>query len=115
MPTKPRVKMRPEDRAKQFLPFAALKGHEEALRQKEKIVVPKIELSEEMKEELDQKFQEIQKGDMVTITYFAEDEYLKKTGMISRLDKTAKIIVIVNTKIPFEDVYDVEKEQRNIQ
>ena len=27
------------DRAKQFMPFAALKGYEEALRKKEKIVV----------------------------------------------------------------------------
>lgn len=30
-----RPKMSPEDRAKQFLPFAALKGYEEALRAKE--------------------------------------------------------------------------------
>ena len=44
-----RGKMSPAERAKQFMPFAALKGYEEALRQKEKIVVEKIELSEEMK------------------------------------------------------------------
>lgn len=31
-------KMSPSDRAKQFLPFAALKGYEEALRAKEKEV-----------------------------------------------------------------------------
>ena len=31
-----RPKMTREDRAKQFLPFAALKGYEEALRAKEK-------------------------------------------------------------------------------
>ena len=36
-----------QDRAKQFMPFAALKGYEEALRKKEKITVPKAELSEE--------------------------------------------------------------------
>ena len=33
-----------ENRAKQFMPFAALKGLEEALEKKEKIVVPKAEL-----------------------------------------------------------------------
>ena len=32
------------DRAKQFMPFSALKGLDEALRAKEKIVVPKVEL-----------------------------------------------------------------------
>lgn len=30
-----RVKMSREERAKQFMPFAALKGYEEALREKE--------------------------------------------------------------------------------
>ena len=39
-----RGRMNREDRAKQFMPFAALKGYPEALRKKEKIVVPKIEL-----------------------------------------------------------------------
>ena len=33
-----RIKMSPAERAKQFMPFAALKGYEEALRAKEKEV-----------------------------------------------------------------------------
>ena len=41
------------DRASQFMPFAALKGYEEALRAKEKIVVPKVELSDDALEFLD--------------------------------------------------------------
>ena len=41
-----------DNRAKQFVPFAAVKGYEEALRAKEKIVEEKIELSEERKEEI---------------------------------------------------------------
>ena len=45
-------KMNREERAKQFMPFAALKGYPEALRKKEKVVVPKKELSEEYQEEL---------------------------------------------------------------
>ncbi len=32
-----------EERAKQFMPFAALKGYEEALREKEKEVEEKME------------------------------------------------------------------------
>ena len=40
-------KMSREDRAKQFMPFAALKGYSEALRKKERIIVPRRELSEE--------------------------------------------------------------------
>ncbi len=45
-----RHKMCREERAKQFMPFAALKGHMEALRAKEKIVVSRQELSEEYEE-----------------------------------------------------------------
>ena len=58
MASKPKHKMPIEDRAKQFMPFAALKGLPEALAAKEKDTVPKIELSGEMAEELDQKMHE---------------------------------------------------------
>ena len=53
MASKPKHKMPIEDRAKQFMPFAALKGLPDALAAKEKITVPKTELPEEMTEESD--------------------------------------------------------------
>lgn len=99
-----------ENRAKQFMPFAALKGYEEALREREKIIVPKRELSEEKKEELDQKFRLIHKKDIVKVVYFHDDEYIQMEGMVSRLDKDARILQIVNTKISFDDIYEVKFE-----
>lgn len=99
-----------ENRAKQFVPFAALKGYEEALRAKEKILVEKIELSEEKKAELDYKLQQIHKNDIVTVVYFLKDEYIRLEGMVSRLDKDARVLKIVNTRIPFEDIYDLSGE-----
>ena len=104
-----RTKMSQADRAKQFMPFAALKGFEEALREKEKIVVEKNSLSEESKEELDRKLHEIHRNDIITVVYFLKDEYVKITGMVSRLDKDARILKIVNTKIPFDDIYDIRE------
>ena len=59
-----------DNRAKQFVPFAAVKGYEEALRAKEKIVVEKIELSEEKKAELDFKLHQIQRNDIITVVCF---------------------------------------------
>lgn len=47
-----RPKMSPADRAKQFMPFAALKGYEEALREKER------EVEEKMKNEPGEKYGE---------------------------------------------------------
>ena len=101
-----RQKMPPEKRAAQ-LPFQAVKGLDEALLAKEKIIVPKIELSEDSLKELDVKMHLIKKGMIITVVYFHKDEYLKLTGMVARLDETARILQIVNTKIPFEDIFDV--------
>lgn len=104
------MKMDQADRAKQFMPFDALKGLKDALREKERIVVEKKELSEEKGEELDRKLHQLKLKDMVTVIYFHENEYLKVTGMVSRIDETARVLKVVNTKIRFEDIYEVEKK-----
>lgn len=103
-----RVKMSQADRAKQFMPFAALKGYEEALRAKEKVVVPKMELSEEMAQELDRKLHQIRRNDMITVVYYNGEEYIRITGMVSRLDPDARVLKVVNTKILFEDISAIE-------
>ena len=95
------------DRAKQFMPFSAVKGLEEALRGKEKIVVPKVELSPEMAEELDYKMHLLEKGKVTTIIYFSSGEYVKVTGLVARIDQTSRVIQIVNTKIRFDDIFDI--------
>lgn len=46
------------DRAKLFAPYDALKGYREALIAKEKIIVPRKDLSEEVKDDLDIKFRQ---------------------------------------------------------
>jgi hypothetical protein len=35
-------------------------------------------------------------------------EYLKVTGMVARIDVTSRVLQIVDTKISFDDIYDVE-------
>ena len=109
-----RPKMSREDRAKQFMPFAALKGYPEALQKKEKVVVPKVELTEEYAQMLDQKLKQVSKNDIITVIYFCNGEYLKKTGMVSRIDETARVLKVVNTKILFDDIYDISGTKINI-
>lgn len=105
-------KMSREDRAKQFMPFAALKGYPDALRKKEKITVPRMELAEEAKEELNRKLCQVKKNDIITVIYFDKDEYVKVTGMVSRIDETARVMKIVNTKIAFDDICDIDGQGR---
>ena len=110
MAGRPKAKMSVEQRAKQFMPFAALKGLPEALALKEKITVPKVELSEEMAAELDRKMHLLEKGKIATVIYFVKNEYLKKTGMVAKIDTHARLLQIVNVKIPFDDILDIEAE-----
>lgn len=109
------TKMSRADRAKQFMPFAALKGYPDALRKKEKIIVPRMELSEEYEEELDRKLRQVRKNDIVTVVYYCKDEYLKMTGMVSRIDETARVLKIVNTKIGFDDICDISVDKMDME
>ena len=95
------------DRAKQFLPFDSLKGLHEALRQKEKIVVPKIELSDDEVMRLSAKLAQVHKGMMVKVVYFHRGEYLELTGMVSMVDTTDRFMRIVKTKIYFADLREL--------
>ena len=105
-----RQKMSMDKRAAQFLPFQAVKGLDEALRSKEKITVEKIELSEEMYEELDKKMHKVRKGSIITCIYYKKGEYIKLTGLVARFDELARILQIVNTKINFDDIKDIMLE-----
>lgn len=108
MAKRPENKMPVSERAKQFMPFSTLRGLSEALAAKEKILVPKIDLSPEMAEELDWKMHQIERGKMASVTYFHDGEYIKVSGMVARIDKTSRILQIVNTRISFDDILDVD-------
>ena len=111
------------DRAKIFAPFAALKGYEEAIFAKQKIVVPRINLSEETRDLLDQKMHLVlellkrQQHPILTIIYFTrtgtgqdEGEYIRFTGMVGKIDETSKILHIVDLKVSLYDIYNMEGE-----
>lgn len=109
MKSKERRKMPIEERAKQFAPFSPLRGLHEALKQMERVVVPKAELSEERAEELNRMLLHIETGDMVTAVYYSEGEYVKVTGKVARLNIDEKFLQVVDTKILFEDLYSLTK------
>ncbi|MCI8669940.1 MAG: YolD-like family protein [Lachnospiraceae bacterium] len=98
------------DRAKQFASFDALKGFREALLEKEKIIVPKTELSEDKKAELDRILHHIKPNDIITVIYYAGNEYLKITGMVSRFSASSRTLQIVGTKLSFDDICDIKTD-----
>lgn len=100
-----------QERAKQFMPFAALKGYPKALKEKEKIIVPKKELASDYLEELNWELKKIRRRDMVTAIYFCRGEYRKITGLVSNIDSNAKMLTIVHTDIPLDDLYAIQKDE----
>lgn len=86
------------DRAKQFLPFDALKGLQEALREKEVEYEEKKELSEESLMELEKQFNKIEKGSNVNIKYYKNKKYTEIKGIVTNIDYIKKRIQINQSK-----------------
>lgn len=105
------------DRAKIFLPFDALKGFKEALREKEKVLVEKKILSIEEKEKISNKISQIKKGMIIKIIYFENNEYIELEGMVSSIDFVYQNLKIVKKEIKFNDILDIKsdniKEEEN--
>ncbi len=108
MANKPRMKMSASDRAKQFMPFSALKGLDEALREKERVIVEKTELSEESAEDIANTLNLIEKGTYVQVVYFADGEYISAEGMVTAFDKVFRRMTVVKTEIEFDDIYRLD-------
>lgn len=83
-------------RAKQFLPFDALKGLKEALKEKEIEYEEKRELSEETLHELDNILNRIEIGDSVAIKYYKARRYNEIKGRVTKIDFIKKKIQIDN-------------------
>ena len=81
-------------RAKQFLPFDALKGLQEALREKEREYEEKKDLSEDTLNDLNNKFNQIDNGSLVKITFYKNGKYSEIKGRVTNIDYVKKKIQI---------------------
>ena len=112
-----------EERAKIFAPFAALKGHSEAIAARQKIVASKVVLSEESAQQMDYSLMDIDnqlkhgKHPIIKLIYFKQDvrlkdkgEYIELSGVVAKLNKELRWIQIVNKKINLDDICMLEIE-----
>ena len=102
--------MNRQDRAKQFMPFDALKGLQEALRVREerRSRVDKRMLSEDMEDELSRVFQRVQRGSRVRITFYLNGHYVDVEGDVATIDEIYRYIKIGTQKIFFDDIYSLK-------
>mgnify|MGYP004516282495 FL=1 len=112
--------MSSEDRAAQFSPFAALTGHEAAIKETARITDEFVEPDADKKQELDEKLQIIRmiladnKTARVQMIFFKPDgkksggSYETITGNIKKIDEYNGLIVFDdNTTVKIEKVIDI--------
>lgn len=109
-------KMSMSDRAAQFVPFAALTGHKEAVIEQGRITQEKRILSNEEKLEINEKIVEMVKlKSKCRITYFEKDktksggQYMESVLSFKRIDELNKTLFFKeNIQIHIEDIVDIE-------
>lgn len=107
-----------EERSAQFVPFAALTGYEDEVKETERITERMIEITEDIRNILDEKIRLIQnkiaEQPNVTITYFVSDinkqggKYQTINGIIKKIDNyEKKLILTSNTEIFIKDIIEI--------
>jgi len=97
-----------EERAKQFMPFDAVKGLTSALRLKdyEHERVQKGDLSEEKISEISKVLLDIKKDDIVKVKYFEDGHYFEIVGF-AKTDYTKQEIKINEKLLKFDDIFEI--------
>lgn len=106
------------DRAAQFSPFAALTGHNEAVRETERLTDERIELDENKKTILNEKLQIIMEKQKeqpeITFTFFMPDsrknggKYVDITGVVKKIDEIERCVRLMDgTRIFIDDLFEI--------
>lgn len=105
-----RPKMPLSERAKQFLPFAAVRGLEEALEQKrqELLFEEKIVLATEGESEINQTLQNLSEGQTIRVRYYNGSIYEESSGILLKEDLKKRYLQTDKTLIHFEDISRID-------
>ncbi len=106
------------NRAAQFSPFAALTGHDAAIKETARLTDERIELDESAKAIIDERLQYIEENIMsaptVKITYFEPDErksggeYITETSTVNKIDRYAACLIMQNGRmIPINEITEI--------
>lgn len=113
------------DRAAQFAPFAALTGHDEAIKETARLTESLVEMDEEQVEKLDRRLRmlqtEIRENPLekpeIKVIYFRPDTvkaggaYESVTGFVKKVDEYRRQILFADgTALPMENLFSIEGE-----
>lgn len=95
------------DRAKQFMPFDALKGFREAIKEKEKQIENRTSMDDDNINNINNTLLKLKVGLRVKVTYYEEYRYISKFIDIKKLSFQSGKIIINNNVIYFDDLKDI--------
>ena len=99
------------ERAKQFIPFDAMKGLQEELRERERrrSRVERHDISEEAIEENSAVLLKLRKGSLIRLDCHRDFHDITLEGAVSEINLTYKFLKLNGEKIFFEDIYHIEQ------
>ena len=95
-------------RAKQFLPYASLRGYDAVVEKKRHIKTPRRELLDDAAEELSNNLLSLSPGVICEVTYYSVDTYLTRRLEFKRIDPVTRTISFSELDIPIPDLYSIE-------
>ena len=94
-------------KAKQFMPFDALGGYQESLRDAEKIKIIKPVLSEDDYERLNVAFTQVKKGMFLSFRYYELEQIIEVSGIVSRIDFVNRYLKIDGRMFLLDDIIEI--------
>ncbi|SNV75073.1 YolD-like family protein [Veillonella rodentium] len=94
-------------RAKQFMPFAALKGFEALLDAASRPKEARVELSEDQLEELNRTIQSLAEGDFVRVLYYTGHRYTESVGIVEAVERSSHRVSVEGAIISFKDIKEL--------
>ncbi len=98
------------ERAKIFAPFDAMKGLQEALRDREErhSRVERHDISDEDADRNSRMLQKIQRGMKVEISCYSAFHDVVKRGRVDKIDLTFRFLKLNGEQIWFDDIYSIK-------
>ena len=109
MERKQRAKMSVSQRAKQFMPFAAVKGLEEAILEQEQLLqrTERIEIGEEQVRKINRALNHLEKGKHISVKVYRDGRYQTIQGLVEQIDLAKGAMRVSGVLVPFESITDV--------
>lgn len=100
------------NRARQFAPFAALKGYREMAREREFVPEARHDMTRERALALSEVVSHLRKGDVVRVVRYKDGAYQELRGTVAKVDETFRTLTVGSEHVRFEDVFSIECDKR---